>query len=195
MSRHSIISIVSIAALSLLTAGWPSQRSQLRPFYDPGSGRLERLEYDANADGRVDTWSYMDGARFVRIEVDRDGDGVVDRWEHYSPEGTLEKVGISRANDGRADAWAYQGAGGTVARLEVSNPRDGEISRVEYYEDGLARAEGDTAGDGTLDETVSAGGSAGLGGLFTNTASNLVLAGAGAIAVRIPTEPTSTPSR
>lgn len=199
MSRHSIIStmaVVSIVALEILTVGWPSRRSALRPVYDPKSGTLERLEYDANADGRVDTWSYMDGAKFARIEVDRDGNGVVDRWEHYSPEGTLGKVGISRVNDGGADAWAYPGADGTLDRLELLTRRDGGISLVESYVHGsLAGLEEETDGDGTLDGIVSAGGSAGLDGLFTNTAMVLIQAGAGGIDARVPTGPTSTPSR
>ena len=57
---------------------------RLRPGYDKASGRLTRLEYDANGDGKTDTWGYMDGMRVVRVEVDEDGDGKIDRWEYHN---------------------------------------------------------------------------------------------------------------
>lgn len=126
---------------------------RLQPVYDKTTGKLQLLKYDANGDGTVDTWSYMDGARIVRIEIDTDHDGKVDRWEYYRPDRTLEKVGFSRARDGKEDAWSYAGPDGSIVRIDVSTHRDGKIDRVEHYERNvLARAEEDTDGDGRWDK-------------------------------------------
>jgi hypothetical protein len=126
---------------------------RLQPEYDQKTGKLRLLKYDSNGDGKVDTWSYMDGLRIVRIEIDKDGDGKIDRWEYYRPDRTLEKVGFSRANDGKEDAWSFAGPDGSVVRIDVSTHRDGRVDRIEHYErDVLVRAEEDTDGDGTLDK-------------------------------------------
>jgi hypothetical protein len=128
--------------------------------YDPKTGRLQRLTYDANKNGRVDTWTFMDGTRILRSEIDRDEDGKIDRWEYHRADGTLEKVGFSRANDGNVDAWAYSGSDGRVARVEISAKQNGTIDRREFYEaDSLVRAEEDTNGDGHIDkwETYAGG--------------------------------------
>ena len=41
-------------------------RETTKPTYDSKSGRLLELTYDANADGRIDTWIDMDGAKPLR---------------------------------------------------------------------------------------------------------------------------------
>src|SRR5205814_10461252 len=81
--------------------------ASVEPVYDKLTGKLRLLKYDANGDGKVDTWSYMDGTRVVRIEIDMDEDGKIDRWEYYDADQKLEKTGTSRANDGKEDAWVY----------------------------------------------------------------------------------------
>ena len=58
----------------------------------PSTGRLTQLIYDADGDGRFDTWAYMDGDRLLRMETDADGDGLIDRWEYYDAAGTLMRV-------------------------------------------------------------------------------------------------------
>ena len=127
------------------------ETKQIEPVYDK-SGRLQLLKYDADGDGKTDTWSYMDGARVVRIEIDKDGDGKIDRWEYYGPD-QLERVGFSRANDGKEDAWSYAGPDGSIARIEVSTRRDGKVTRKEYYEkDVLVRAEEDSDESGKIDK-------------------------------------------
>jgi len=106
----------------------PDETSRIEPVYSQTTGRLELLKYDADGDGTVDTWSYMDGARVLRIELDGDQDSRIDRWEYYGPDQQIEKIGVSTKPGGRAD-------------------------RFEYYENGvLTRAEGDTNGDGRIDK-------------------------------------------
>ena len=106
-------------------------RKRISPEYDKVTGKLVLLKYDSNGNGKVDTWSYMDGARVVRIEIDKDEDGKIDRWEYYGLDQKLEKIGSSRAQDGKEDAWSYPGADGTIARIDVSTKHDGTITRVE----------------------------------------------------------------
>ena len=77
--------------------------------YDQSTGRLKELTYDANKNGRIDTWTDMDGTRPLRARIDRNEDGKLDRWESYDEKGQLAKVGFSRTDDGKPDAWAFAG--------------------------------------------------------------------------------------
>jgi len=149
----------AIVASAALLACWgcgrsESPRATIQPEYQSKTGKLVLLRYDSNADGHVDVWSYMDGARIVRIEIDKNEDGKIERWEHYGPPGnTLIKVGFSRRNDGIEDAWTYANADGTVGRIEVSTRRNGQVNRTEFYEnDVMVRVVEDTDGDGKPDK-------------------------------------------
>ena len=128
-------------------------RKRISPEYDKTTGKLTLLKYDSDGNGKVDTWSYMDGARVVRIEIDKNEDGRIDRWEYYDANQKLEKIGTSRAQDGKEDSWSYLAADGTIARIDVSTKHDGKISRVEHYQhDMLVSAEEDGDGDGKMDK-------------------------------------------
>src|SRR5471030_584754 len=114
--------------------GAADAKKRIEPVYDKETGKLQLLKYDSNGDGKVDTWSYMDGARVVRIEIDKDGDGKIDRWEYYGPDQKLQKFGVSRANDGKPDAWSYVGPDGAITRIEIAAGKAGKALRTEYYE-------------------------------------------------------------
>ena len=127
--------------------------TRIQAEYNPKTGRLQLLKYDSNGNGRVDTWSYMDGPRLVRIELDKDEDGKIERWEYYGANQKLEKVGFSRNNDGVEDAWSYAGPDGTLERIEISTRRNGKVGRIEHYEKNVVvRAEEDSDGDGRIDK-------------------------------------------
>ena len=129
------------------------QASHIEPVYDKLTGKLQLLKYDSNGNGKVDTWSYMDGARVVRIEIDNDEDGQIERWEYYNAAQQLEKVGMSLGHDGKEDAWSYAGSDGSIDHIDVSTKRDGKITRVEQYEKGvLVRAEEDSDEDSKPDK-------------------------------------------
>jgi hypothetical protein len=123
---------------------------------------LTELTYDADRDGRIDTWTDMEGAKPLQSRIDRNGDGRIDRWEHYDERGGLAKVGFSRRDDGRADAWAFPDGGNAVKRIEFSSVGDERrIDRREFYdpskagpsgEGALVRAEEDTDADGKPDK-------------------------------------------
>jgi hypothetical protein len=122
--------------------------------YDKKTGKLTELTYDRNQNGRIDTWTEMDGTKPLRSKSDLDEDGKLDRWEYYDDKGGLTKVGFSRKQDGRPDAWAFSGPDGKVQRVEISSTYDeAKIDRWEHYEGTvLARAEEDTNGDGRADK-------------------------------------------
>jgi hypothetical protein len=124
--------------------------------YDPKTGRLQRLTYDSNKNGRIDTWTYMDGRKVLRSEIDTDEDGRIDRWEFHRGDGTLEKVGFSRSNRDAPDAWAWMGADGALSRVEEDNNADGAPDKWETYEDGRIRAVAfDENADGLADRRLT----------------------------------------
>jgi hypothetical protein len=120
-------------------------------YYDRW-GRLDRIEYDSNGDGKPDCFSHHDGAKTPHlIEVDEDFDGKIDRWEDYDPAGKLVKVGVSRRGHG-PDLWSLPGPGDTTARKEYDEDGDGKIDRAEILDAGrIARVEIDTSRDGRMD--------------------------------------------
>lgn len=110
-------------------------RGPYKAFYDPW-GRLQRLEYDQNGDGRADQIAHHEGARTPRtIEVDEDYDGVVDRWEDYDSSGRLARVGTSRRGRG-PDLWSAPGPDGQPARKEYDEDGDSRPDRVETLDGG-----------------------------------------------------------
>jgi len=137
-------------------------KATTKPTYDNKTGRLKELTFDSNRNGRIDTWTEMDGSRPIRSRIDRDEDGKIDRWEYYDKRGALTKVGFSRSGGDAPDAWAYSAPNGRVERVEISSRADEtKIDRWEYYDvegparpDGfgrLLRAEEDSNGDGKKD--------------------------------------------
>jgi hypothetical protein len=147
--RLAVVSLALIVASCNRTSD--EARKRITPEYDKATGKLQLLKYDSNGDGKIDTWSYMDGARVVRIEIDKDEDGKIDRWEYYGPDQKIEKIGFSRANDGKEDAWSYPGPDGTITRIEISTKRDGKVERTEHYEKG-ALVSAEEASVSTIDK-------------------------------------------
>jgi hypothetical protein len=179
----SSLVVTAIAATACGSASTTEAAAKMKPEYNE-SGRLTRLTYDRNGDGKIDTWGYMDGSRVLRIEVDDNGDGQIDRWEyHTDPKGSAGSNGSdgskgSRGSDGSKGSDGSTGSTGstgsigsigsssgdagdvTLERIDRATKFDGKISRREYFEHGaLTRIEEDTDGDGKIDkwETYSAG--------------------------------------
>ena len=155
--RRSRLLVPVLIALAVAATGChggdADAAKRIEPVYDKKTGKLQLLKYDANGNGTVDTWSYMDGARVVRIEIDTDEDGKIDRWEYYGPDQKIEKVGFSRSKDGKEDAWSYAGPDGSIDRIDVSTRRDGKVNRTEHYKnDVLVSAEEDSDEDGQIDK-------------------------------------------
>lgn len=149
---------LGLAACLWATACSDPEKDRLKqttvPTYDPKTGRLKELTYDFNKNGKIDTWTQMDGATPVSARQDLDEDGRMDRWEYYDERGKLVKVGLSRKDRGTPDTWAYPDAQGQIHRVEVSSSGDERrIDRWETYSGNvLAAAEEDTNADGRPDK-------------------------------------------
>jgi hypothetical protein len=109
------------------------------PTYNAETGRLERISYDRDKDGKPDAWLYLDGTKATRAELDENNDGNIDRWEHY-------RADAPTSSDGAVPR-------GELLKAEQSTQLDGKVNRFETYEHGrLVRVEEDTTGDGRLDK-------------------------------------------
>jgi hypothetical protein len=161
-TRAGAFFVVALAVCGCSDAERERLKSTTKPSYDNATGRLTELTFDANRNGRIDTWTEMDGSRPLRSRIDTDEDGRVDRWEYYDAAGTLAKVGFSRKSAGKPDAWAFS-TNGRTARIEVSSVADeARIDRWEIYDlsgvpgpDGvgpLLSVEEDTNRDGRRDK-------------------------------------------
>jgi hypothetical protein len=163
---RTLICLAVVCTATLSSACSDPERERIRettkPTYDKTTGKLTELTYDRNKNGKIDTWTDMDGTRPLRSRIDLDEDGTIDRWEYYGEKGELLKVGFSRKKDGKPDAWAYSGEGDKVERVEISSTADEhKIDRWEHYDaTGLVGAEEDTNADGRPDKWETYGGGA-----------------------------------
>ena len=118
-----------IIGLALTAAGCDTQKpatafsliekGPYQALYGP-DGRLQRLVYDGNGDGRADVVTFFrPSGKPLRAEIDSDGDGIVDRWEAFAADGVLQKVGLSRNKTGMPEEWDYVDASGAVIRREL----------------------------------------------------------------------------
>jgi hypothetical protein len=137
-----------MAAAAWLTAGCTGNapaagvQGRVSPTYHRDTGRLEKLAYDRNGDGREDAWAFMDGTRLLRAELDDNFDGQADRREVYA----------AGAQDQRAGGTPVIPGQGVLARVELLS-RDGTVFRAETYGTGvLESAEEDTDRDGHADK-------------------------------------------
>jgi hypothetical protein len=149
--------VVVAACLAAAACTDPERERQKKttiPTYDSTTGKLKELTFDFNKNGKIDTWTQMDGAHPVSARQDLDEDGRMDRWEYYDTAGTLVKVGLSRKDSGNPDTWAYPNARGEIDRVEVSTTGDPErIDRWEsYVANTLVKAAEDTNRDGRPDK-------------------------------------------
>jgi hypothetical protein len=128
------------------------ERGAYKGFYDKW-GRLQRIDYDSNADGKADNVAHHDGEKSPHLlEVDEDFDGRFDRWEDYNPAGQLIKVGVSRKHLGHPDLWLTPGPGSLPVKKEYDDNGDMRVDRVEVLRAGLiVRVELDSDGDGRMD--------------------------------------------
>jgi len=144
--RSAALPVVAIATLVMASCSDPERerlKATTKPTYDAATGKLTELTFDANKNGKIDTWTEMDGNRPVRSRLDQDEDGRMDRWEYYDAAGKLNRVGFSRKGDDKPDAWAYPDGAGRITRIEASSAGDEKrIDRWELYGEGPAGSDG-----------------------------------------------------
>ncbi|MCU0241551.1 MAG: hypothetical protein MUF51_03905 [Vicinamibacteria bacterium] len=126
-------------------------RGPYRAVYDRW-GRVERIEFDKNGDGKPDHISHHGGAKMPNlIEIDEDFDGRFDRWEYYDAASKLIKIGATRRG-GWPDIWIIPGSDGQAARNEYDEDGDRVVDRAENLKGGrVAQTEIDTNRDGRFD--------------------------------------------
>jgi hypothetical protein len=136
----SVMAAVGITAMvGCQQPARPVASTTVVPTYNAETGRLERLSYARNKDGKADAWLYMDATRATRAELDENSDGAIDRWEHY-------KTDAPTSTDGTVPR-------GELLKAEQSTRFDGKVSRWETYEQGrLSKVQEDTTGDGRPDK-------------------------------------------
>ena len=140
--RAVLLAVGAVPFVAACSPGSAPADSRVSPTYRRDTGRLEKLAYDRNGDGRDDAWAYMDGTRLLRAELDDDFDGRVERREFYTA-GQGGQHGGTAAIHGR----------GVLERVELLSPTTGQAFRRETYERGvLAAAEEDADGDGRPDK-------------------------------------------
>jgi hypothetical protein len=148
--RFARMALASALCGALLACSDPDRENIKKttiPTYDKKTGKLTELTYDRNHNGKIDTWTEMDGTRPVMSRIDLNEDGKIDRWEYYGENGELLKVGFSRKDDGKPDAWAFAGPDGKVSRVEISSTGDEKkIDRWEHYDASQAGPNGDATG-------------------------------------------------
>jgi hypothetical protein len=135
------------------------------PGYNAKTGRLERISYDRNKDGKPDAWLYLDGTTATRAELDENFDGAIDRWEEYLtstptvsggpvPRGQLVKAEQSTRFDGNVSRWERYDLG-RLATVEEDTTGDGRPDKWETWADGsLAEVALDTKGAGKPDRRI-----------------------------------------
>jgi hypothetical protein len=159
--RHTLVTAACALLAFCLACSPANDTPRISATYDNKTGKLTELAYDSNHDGKIDTWTEMNGNRAVRTRIDQNEDGRIDRWEYYDDRSTLVKIGFSRGDTGTVDAWAFAGEDGKTRRIEISSTADeARIDRWEHYVgEAMASVEEDTNHDGNVDkwETYEAG--------------------------------------
>ena len=149
INRGQLLPVALLACVASSCADAAAERdakARIQPTYDSANGRLTRLSYDSNRDGKADTWAYMDGSRLIRLEADENEDGRIDRWEYY-PATAAVGAGVGAPKQ-------------SPERIERATRLDGQVSRREFFEGAqMVRVEEDTDANGATDkwETYSDG--------------------------------------
>jgi hypothetical protein len=131
-----LITLFSIAcdtepATPQLTSGQLWQKGPYQTLYG-ADGRIERVLYDSDGDGRAETVIlYDEKGKPRRAEIDTNNDGAVDRWEELRPDGSVASVAYAVRRPGRPDLWEYAGPDGRVVRREIDEDGDGKADRIE----------------------------------------------------------------
>ncbi len=132
---------IEIVAASLLlltpvvsfSAEWVQESPGQKAYYN-SRGQLERLELDADGDGRFEAEErYLSQHRVERRE-DLDGDGQWEREYRWHKDGSAELT--EQGRKGKIQKTFY-GVGGAVERIEKDSDRDGTFESSWEYNAGV----------------------------------------------------------
>lgn len=134
MPLAGIIAIVLLLLpLSPLLAGeWVQESPGQKAYYD-SRGQLERVELDADGDGRFEAEEHYRNQRRSERREDLDGDGQWERHYVWDKDGTAVLTELGRK--GKLQQTFYA-ADGVVTRLEKDGDGDGKTESVWEYSAG-----------------------------------------------------------
>ncbi len=124
--------LLLMGAVPVAAAEWVQESPGQKAYYD-ADGRLERVEIDADRDGRFEIEERYADRRRVERREDHDGDGI---WERrYSWEKDGSAVLREEGRKGKIQTTWYE-PGGAIRRIEKDSDRDGKPDAVWEYRQG-----------------------------------------------------------
>lgn len=135
--------------------------SNVVPQYNRDTGRLAYIDVDRDKDGKFEARAYMEGTRIQRVEIDENADGKVERWEYYGPGATpgsndtvIIKAEEASPSTGKVCRWEYYEKG-QIVRVDEDVDEDGRIDKWEQYRAGrVASVELDRSGSGKPEQRL-----------------------------------------
>lgn len=126
------VSFLLLAPGFSLSAEWVQESPGQKAYYN-GQGQLERLEIDADKDGRFEAEERYIQLRRVERREDLDGDGHWEREYRWHKDGSAELT--EQGRKGKLQKTFY-GVGGVVERIEKDSDRDGTFESSWEYNAG-----------------------------------------------------------
>jgi len=112
------------------------------------------ITMDTNADGKPDSWTYIENGRIARQEIDVDFDGRIDSVFIYESSGQVREEILDTNYDGKMDNWRLYENGELVVDSVDSN-MDGMVDLwIHVVKGKIMQIEKDTDGDGKPDTTT-----------------------------------------
>jgi antitoxin component YwqK of YwqJK toxin-antitoxin module len=127
------VSFLLLAPGLSLSAEWVQESPGQKAYYD-SRGQLERLELDADGDGRFEVEERYHSQRRVERREDLDGDGQWEREYRWHKDGSAELT--EQGLKGKMQKTFY-GVDGAVARIEKDGDRDGTFESSWEYKAGV----------------------------------------------------------
>lgn len=127
------VSFLLVAPGFSFSSEWVQESPGQKAYYN-GQGQLERLEIDADKDGRFEAEERYRKQRRVERREDVDGDGHWERKYRWHKDGSAEL--IEQGRKGTLQKTIY-GADGAVDRIEKDSNRDGTFESSWEYNAGV----------------------------------------------------------
>ena len=123
-------------------------QADLSSFFSRDGNALERIEEDADFDGRAETVRHYAGGTLSRTETDADGDGVVELTAYFEDD-VAARIEIRSAERDCVETRQWLSSEGEVTAEEKDTDADCRYDTWNYYTAGRLKRQGrDTEGRG-----------------------------------------------
>lgn len=140
----------SVQAGAKSAEGGPKKRDTRIVHEDCAVNSAEKL--DANADGKPDVWLVKSGGREVCRAVDLNFDGKIDGYSYFDGAGQLRRRERDYDRDGKIEEITIYQAGSLTEQQRSTTMAD-RLDTWQYFQGGkLARTERDSDGDAIVDQ-------------------------------------------